>query len=244
MLIRTLILCYVVLLCSCGKESNCLKSAGKEQSISVELEAFDQLHIRDNVLVELQNANSYEASISFNEHLIDGISTRIENGILEIDNQNRCRWVKDLSIRPKVTISMPLNGLRSIHHYGSEPLTMEDSLISEAFVFEQFDAAGDASLLLNVQNLELKQHAGNATLKVAGSCDYLYLYNISLGKTDTRQLRAREAYVISNSIAEISANVANRVRCEIYNSGDVVLCPGPDSVETVQRGLGQVILCP
>ena len=240
---RYLVLAFILIMACSKPESNCFKNAGEEITISQQLGSVTEIEIYDNPLVEIVHDSVALIEISYPENLIDGVIFELENGLLKIDNANRCRWLKDLSIRPKIKLHCNLSSLKSTKHYGAGNLTFMDSIRSPEFVFEQWDAAGDSKILYSGASILIKQNTGPGNISCSGKTENLYFYNTSLGSLNAEYLSANNGYLISNSHRVSSASVSESCRIEIFGKGDINLCPSPKTLEVTKAGEGQVSIC-
>ncbi len=88
-----LIFLPMVFLLSC--EENGFLDAGKEITISRELNDFNTVYVDDIFELELLQDTINKIEITTGEHLIDQIRTSISDTILSIDNTNHMRWSRE-----------------------------------------------------------------------------------------------------------------------------------------------------
>ena len=86
----------VFLFASCGKENrwDCIKRTGEIVSEARYPGTFHSIRSMDNVNVILIQDTAYYVRLEAGENLMDGLTTHVTDGFLELGNGNKCSWAR------------------------------------------------------------------------------------------------------------------------------------------------------
>jgi hypothetical protein len=189
------IFCTIAILSSCKKDhmGDCFVSTGLISKETRDLAVFDSIRIgRRMELVLVEDTVNYVV-LEAGRNLLDNITTTLENGLLSIENTNKCNWIR--SYKYPVTIEVHFSNLRHIFIEGSTNVESKDTIHQNELTFELRDCAGDLNLLVNNQKLNIIQHTGASDIEVKGRTEDLSIYMASLATGDYDELLAKTVYV-------------------------------------------------
>lgn len=217
---------YIILglsILGCSKEEPCAKSLGniskEEQMLSSNI---SQVILEDDILLEIiHDTLQFKATIETGSNLQSGIMLTTNNGQLTLQNGAKCKWLRDLSHRPKVTLHLDTRNLTNITHYGSENITA--NIQSKEFTYESWSAAGQLDYWGNNDFCYFKLHAGPGNVLARGKTKYLYLYNGAIGKINSEAMQAQTGLVVSNTIASCKVNVEDELKITFQENNSKVL---------------------
>lgn len=184
---------------------DCFVSTGLISKDKRVLTQFDSVKIgRRMQLILVEDTVNY-VIVEAGNKISDNIKTTINNGLLSIENTNKCNWVR--SYKNEIIIELHFNNLRHIHVEGSTNIESRDTLKQEELTFEFRDCAGDVNLLVNNKKLSIIQHTGASDIVVKGKTDDLTVYMASLATGDYDELFAKTVYVqtLSSSYCRVFA---------------------------------------
>lgn len=202
------ILCTISFLSSCKKDhmGDCFVSTGLITKEKREIVPFDSIRIgRRMQLILVEDTVNYVV-VEAGRNLLDNITTTMNNGLLSIENTNKCNWTR--SYKYPVNIEVHFTSLRHVLVEGSTNVESKDTLHQNELTFEFRDSAGDINLLVNNQKLNIIQHTGASDIVVKGETEDLSVYMASLASGDYDELLARTVYVqtLSSSFCRVYAS--------------------------------------
>ena len=217
----------------------CLSSAGGVGSETRTLETFNQLEVSGNLNVEFYpDQNQFSAEISGGNKLIAGIETKVEDGVLKINDNNRCNWLR--SYKNKMTVKIYGNQLSKLTYFAAGTLVFKDTLTTPTFLFEAWDASGDNTLLLNTQETYIKLHTGSANVTLAGKTNLAYYYSLSTGFIFGQGFRCNDGIIAQHGYGDMYINPTINLRGEITKIGNVYY-PGNSKTDVLITGTGQLL---
>ncbi len=136
----------VIILQGCNKQgAGCFDKAGDIKTVSVEVAAFTSIDVSSNVDVQLLNDGLNRVEVSTGENLLAGISLKVEEGVLLIDNLNSCFWSNGYT-HPLVAIRNP--NLTKLIQHGYGNIYTTDTLVVDNLLVQVEDASGGVDLTL------------------------------------------------------------------------------------------------
>lgn len=230
-----------ILLSSCQKENqfDCLKSTGKMSSEERTIPAYTGIDVNDNVNVFITQSELQELKVEAGENLLENIITEVKDGILYIENINKCNWIR--SYKPEVNVYLSTNTLKNIRFRGFGKLKSLNKYSSKGFYVDMWEASGDLELDLECDTVFLKSHTGSANIECSGSTEVLVLYMSGTGIIDASKLQSSYALVINRDVGDLHVNVNWMMDAEIYSRGDIFYYGDPVHINLLKEGEGKLI---
>lgn len=232
-----------LLIAGCDRPSapDCFKSAGAPE---VAVRTFNQplrhLEINDLLEVVIHPTDGAERiEVSGPKNLLDKVTTEWDGGVVRLKNTNTCNFVRDLSIRMKAECYV--NTLASITYNGQGDVSFADTLYADHFKFESNEAAGDVSLLLNVDSLNIICHTGLSQFDIAGVTRIAELFNQGYGRMDAADLHTEVMLARNSSINDMWVRSSDYLFALITASGDLFYAGEPADVDAEVTGSGALI---
>lgn len=240
LIISTAVIC---LLTACEKEnrSDCFTSAGEDATEVRQLPAFDAVYTEDRVNLEFRNHTEYKAEVTFGENIVKHIRTEVVNGELRIGNNARCNWVRDLGEKPSAVIYAP--GFSKFENRGSGDILFSDTLRTNRFLYEEYEANGKVNMLVAAEEVELLIHTGRTELTISGRAASASLYTAGQGRLNGSGLRAQIALVNNSSFQDMQVNVAEYLYTYIGERGNVCYFGNPGTIDADIEGSGILRSC-
>src|SRR5699024_2707590 len=144
--------------CDSDKGWDCLKSAGKMIQREIRVDEFDKITVWDRTKLIIQQGDEQKVIVETGENLMRKVTVSVNDGRLEIHNNNRCNLVRDYELT-KVYVTTPnISEIRSSTGYGIESrgtLAFPSlKLLSEDQADDvKYHTSGDFVLDLNIENL-------------------------------------------------------------------------------------------
>lgn len=225
----------------CKKENmgDCFKSVGSQTMQKRDLPAFNRMVVEHNVDVVLVPDTEEFVIVRCGEHLIGLIKTEVNNGELTITNDNKCNWVRKLSTPIKAEVH--LKSINRLYFKGSGTITSTDTLRSDNFRLEAYDASGNVDIIVRNGWNEVVQHTGNADLKVSGVAPANTMYSGGNGFIDCKGLITPNSYVRHRGTGNFFVYANTELDVNIELIGDVYYSGSPTTINKYITGTGKLI---
>lgn len=225
------IIAISIFIIGCNNEgAGCFDKAGEIKSAIIDVPTFTEIDVNSNIDVKLVNIGNNRVEVTTGENLIAGITLKVENGILKIDNLNTCFWSTGYT-HPIVTVRNP-NLLKIVQHgYGT--VYSKDTLFVDKLSLQIEDASGGFDLILNANEVSVvSNNIGPITL--SGGVDNLRIqHSLSDGIFFAKKLKILNCTVIHNGSNRMELNVIDELKGSINSIGDIYLFNQRPSVVNV-----------
>ncbi len=229
----------MMLTTSCEKDHlfDCLKSTGPIASESRDVSDFNRIDVYNNpeVIITQDNVNSIK--VEAGAHIISGITTEINNGILTIRNENKCNWVRSYS--KTIAVYVHVKKLDIIQHHGSSTISSTNELQNSTFDLNVWNS-GDINLAIHADSTFARQHTTVGDMTLTGHSGYCFYYSNGNGFTYDSNLQVNNATVIQRGTGDCYVNVSQSMSVEIHDSGNVYYTGNPQISSNV-TGAGKLI---
>ena len=226
----------------CKKDSmcNCLKSTGSDATETRTVAPFTKIELYNNVDLIIHTDTFYHLSVTAGSHLVDGVKTEVEDGILKLRNKNRCNWVR--SFKNKFTVDVWIKTLDNITVYdASGNIDFADTLKQNDFRIDSWSSSGDYHLKLNCSNATLALHTGPADLYAQGHVGVNSVYSASYGKIDLLEMNCDDIYIANKGTNDLYIKANHRIGAEITYIGNIYYKGNPSQVDQRISGTGKLI---
>lgn len=231
-----------------GEEAGCWTSLGDPTTQVVSLGSpIETVHILDRVNVEWSPApgpDGPQLIWTAGEGVIGGMSSEVNNGILQIQDLNTCRWVRPLHAIPQLRIE----GLacRDWLLEGQGTFTMVDTLIGGDLKFTGDEMSGPASLLFHGDTLQVRMPNGIGHVEARGTARRIRAFRAGFGDLNARDLDVRQAMIHHGGLGEVRLNASDYVYLEVAGPGHTYLYGGAEdaNIQFLDGATGTVIDVP
>jgi hypothetical protein len=226
-------------LSSCDKDHllDCLKSSGTISSETRAVADFNRIDVYNNPEVILTQDTVNSITVEAGHHIISGITTEINNGILTIRNENKCNWVRSYS--KTIAVYVHVKKLDFIHHHGSSTVSSTNILHNITFDFNVWNS-GDINLSVQADSIYSRQHLTVGDITLTGQSPYLYIFNKGNGFTYEKNLIAENSYIVQKGTGNCYVHINQNMDVEIHDSGNVYYSGSP-VVSSNITGSGKLI---
>jgi hypothetical protein len=226
-------LCFALFFISCRKENalDCFKSNGKEVSEMRYPGPFREVEVNDKIEVTIYQGTEYKVEVLAGAHVLKNISTKIENGILKIDNNNRCNFVRGYKRQIKMNITVPSiekvtnNGVATLR-FGEE--FSQDTLLVRA------ENSGDIYVNGTFNEIRTSSH-GNGDIYLQGSANRLYVYSYGTNYLQAADLAVSDyVFIETVSIGDcyVNATSLNALDYHIASDGNIYYTGDPGHINS------------
>ena len=232
MIKRVLIYSFLIFLfSSCKKENefDCFKSNGQETSEIRYLDVFTKVEMNDEIEVSITQGAEFKIEVIAGKHIIKNISTKVEERVLKIKNNNKCNFVRGYKKQVKVNIVLPF--LYSVLNNGVGHLTIDGNFAQDS-IRVRAESSGDIHLSGTYSYIQALSN-GNGDMYISGRCAGLDVY-----MKGTNFLKAEDLFVtdyisiLTQSIGDCFINAQNLKKLEytIYEEGNIYYTGEPLSI--------------
>lgn len=226
---RTFVLILAcIFLCTCkkGHEFDCFKSAGSITTQSYELEEFTSLKVSNKINLELVYTSAKpRIEITYNKNLISGIQREIIDKELIIDDNNRCNWVRNYNLQPKIRVFYTYD-LQTITAIGAAKIFNTDTLKLNKITINNLSVEDVELTIFDVNGIECNGfNSGGFMIK--GQAGYLTCTIDDASYIDTRNLTVDDLYIFHYSIRSSYIQSRDIMQAKLYGLGDVYINAAP-----------------
>lgn len=232
--------------CDSDKGLNCFQASGDIIQEEFTVEAFSQIIVWERTQLFIKQGDTQKVIVETGENLLNDIDVQVEDGVLNLYNNNGCNLVRDYGLT-KVYVTTPnINMIRNSSGLAVEGLgTLSFSnltLISEDQENEdEYHIDGDFKLDLQVENLQIVAN-GLSNFFLTGTADKA---NFGIYAGDVRiqaaNLLINQLTVFHRGTQEMIVNPQEAIRGKIVSLGDIVAKNRPPIVEVEALYRGQLI---
>lgn len=183
------------LLLSCRKENalDCFKSNGKDITVTRYTEAFDYIEAYDNLEITIFQGSEYKVEVTAGENIIKNISTKVSEGILKLDNTNKCNFVRGYKRKVKIKVTVPY--LVKVTNHGVGPVAVDKNFQQDKISLRA-ENSGDIHLNGTYNEVETSSH-GNGDMYLNGVTKSLLIYSFGTNYTYAQDMKVSDYIYIS-----------------------------------------------
>jgi hypothetical protein len=224
--------------CDKSEGWDCFKKAGDTITETRQLGAFVNVYAEGKLNIEYHYAAEPFVEVTFGENLIDDIETKVEGGSLYISNETKCNWTRNMSKTALVAIYAPTLDL--FENQISGDIQFLDTLYSDVFQYDQWNANGEVSMIFNANIVKIAAHTGFANITASGDCENARIYSGAICIFNAQDLKSPNVSVNNSSIYDISCYSSGYLYGQVNLSGDIIYSGNPDQIDTDIQGSGTV----
>lgn len=222
---------FLVSLIGCKKENafDCLKSNGEVTTVYRDVGKFRHVIIYDKIDLNIKQGAEYLVEINAGSNLLRSISTKNENGVLSINNNNKCNFMRGYKKNITITITVPK--IDRVENQGVGTIRFDEGIVQDS-IFLLAENSGDTYLNGKYKRIKTGSH-GNGDIYASGSCDTLTVYTYGTNAFRGQNLTVNNYLFIETiSIADCQINAPENgfLGCNIWRSGNVYYNGNPSTI--------------
>lgn len=232
----------VLVLTGCQREQwdDCITSAGPMRSEERIVGDFTTVDLRERIDLVLEERTGGTIEVEAGRNLLDQVRAEVRDGVLYLDNNNTCKWVR--SYKPRITVKVPIATVDHLVLRGTGNITCSDTIVREAFQVEQWGGQGSTTLTVDVSEIDIGMHTGAGDVRLHGRCRSLAkLYSGIMAPIDASDMRTRFVQVNNSSISDMRCWPTEALSATISGVGDVYYQGSPTNLESTVTGSGSLI---
>lgn len=237
---RQLILRLVCMLMlpACNKPGF-FENSGEMTTRSRSLPAVHEVVLYDKVNLVLTQDSAESVEVETGKNLQDGIETSAIGNRLIIRDNNKYKWMRNLSAIPTVYIHS--NAFRAVTYFGAGNITTTNTLIAESFSIDSWTGTGSLKLRLNASRTDVTIRNGNADLVLQGKTGFNQVYCADQGKLDLRNFITGDLVIDYRSIQDSYVQATNLLSARIHYKGNLYYTGQPVGIQLIQDNTGRLI---
>ena len=235
------ILMLVISSCKKAEERSCFKGTGTLDSLDVQVEPFFELNLGQRLNYSLVKDTINFIRIKGGRNLLRSVHAQVDQGVLFIENQNRCNFLRNMG--EIIDVEIHFTTLNRIEGRISHNLISQDTITGDFFNLKISGASGNAKLLVNTTFLNGFANDGNSDYIINGKTEIAHIQAHSNGLADVRGLIVQE-------ILEITSRSNRAVYCladgiplvvNLEATGNVYYMGEPTSIQLNKTGSGNLV---
>lgn len=243
---RSLILYIAMALIVSGCEpyqlDDCFSSAGDVKSEHRELASFDRVQVGQKFDVQLiQDTTKPESiEITCGSNLLEGIESKVKDGMLEVRNRNTCNFVR--SFKDRIQLVINVHDVREMTISGDVFVHSTDTLFLENLHIYQ-SGLNDIDLILNVKERVLVNSINSGLTILHGRSRKLEGSIEEVSDLDARNLVCEEVLIDSHTPLDCYINATRLIFVKIFNRGNIFYMQEPSGLKelNVKEGSGELL---
>jgi hypothetical protein len=225
------------MLFSCKKENalDCFKSNGSEIIESRDPGNFRIIRVFDKIDLIVKKGPEYKLELSAGKNLLSNISTSNSKGILSIENNNKCNFVRGYKQQIVCTVTVPR--IDTLENHGVGTIRMSEDFNQET-IFVRAESSGDIYLNGTYNIIKSSSH-GNGDIYISGECNQLFGYTFGTNALKAQNLKVN-SYIFIETISigdvHVWAPENGVLECNIWRSGNVFYRGNPAIINDFSNG--------
>lgn len=223
---------------SCRKENalDCFKSNGPEVTEIRDLDPFTKIELNDKIELTVSYGPAFKVEVIAGKHIIKNISTKVEDGVLKIENRNTCNFVRGYKRENRVNVTMPY--LRSLLNNSVAKVEIMDGFEQDS-IKVRAESSGD--IHLNGKFFYVLSHSnGNGDMYLKGNCEKLFVYAQGTNFIKAEDLIVND-YLFVEAVTQgdcyVNATQLKTLEYVLYSTGNIYYKGSPASINgTLDKG--------
>jgi len=232
--------------CDSDKGLNCFQSAGTIIQTEITVETFTKIIVWERAQLIIEQGPIQKVVIETGENLLNDVDVYVEDGLLNIFNNNGCNVVRDYGITkifvttPNVTEIRNSSGL-PVESIGT--LRFADlTLLSEDEENEdEFHTDGNFVLDLDVENLSIVANGLSNFYLKGKATNASFGFYASDGRIFAEDLIVQNLEIFQRSTGDWNVNPQKSITGKILSLGNVISQTRPPIVDVEQPYRGKLI---
>jgi hypothetical protein len=214
---------------------DCLKSNGSEVTVQRNLGTFNEIIVNDKIDLTVIQGSEFRVEVTAGKNIIDNIAIENRHSVLEINNNNKCNFVRGYKRRVLVTVTVPF--IKRVTNNGVGTVRFGNDFVQNT-IFVRAENSGDVHVHGNFSKLQTSSH-GNGDIYLNGSCDTLFVYMFGTNFLRAENLKINDyTFIETISIGDCSLNAPSggTLECNLWRSGNIYYSGDPAVVNNFSDG--------
>lgn len=226
--------------CGCNKSGgDCISSTGKIILQYRGNPAIDSINMADYVNLIITQDTINAITVEAGEHIIDGITTKVENGELIIRNVNSCNWTRDYG-KP-VNVHVRVKNLQLINYNSSGNITSTNEITTRKFRVNVNDGCGSINIKVNNEFSSFVEQMGTVDFVISGTVIFFDIFSQGYGPFHCDGVLSPYVYVTSRGSNDCYVKSVRELTVNILSIGNVYYTGNPETIRQNISGKGKLI---
>jgi len=229
----------LLLLFSCGKDSSCIKNAGKLVSETRPITSeINHIVLKDNIDLVLTQDSFASLRIEAGSNLLPYVRARQKGNTLELKNDNKCNFLR--SYKNEIIVYLALPNIKSIDYTGHGNISSSGVLTLSELTFDTKNGTGSVNLQLDVAKLDIFLHTGPTDFKLTGKAENIYLYSGGIGWIYCDELIGKKVHTNNAGTGDIILTATETLLIELTSIGNIDYYGTPTVTVSTNSGKGKI----
>jgi len=239
-LINYMLILFSIFLSSCekGDPTDCFKNTGQNITENRSASYFNKIVLEDNVNLVLTQSDNYSISVHGGKNVLKKVETDIEDGVLVIQNNNSCNWMR--SFNREITVYAHIDSINHIEYRGSGDISSTNPITGDSLLLDIWDGAGKVDMKVNVRRNFIYFHIGTADIHYSGDAHLSYITASSFGPIDAENLNSVFTYINNKGSNNCFIHAQLYIGATIENIGNIYYTGHPE-IQLNDTGSGELI---
>lgn len=236
----------MLLVISCEKPGDCVKSTGPIVSKEYDGLAFTKIIVNKGIALEITQGDNYHVEVRTGENLINDIQVTVNGEMLVLEDNTSCNWVRDYG---QTTVYVTAPNLTDIYCKTEKEITSNGSLhypylhLVSMDSADNFNGAGTGDIILEVNNAEIDVDCNNVSrFYLSGTTSELSVNFFEGGGIfHGENMTADKVHIYHRGSNDMFVQPINEINGDIYNIGNVYSIFHPPIVTVIEHYQGRLI---
>jgi len=234
---RTYLYSFLILvLFSCKKENafDCFKSTGKAISVIRDVGNFKKIEVTDKINVTIFKGSDFKVEVVAGENIIKNILTKVSDGVLKIDNINKCNFVRGYKREINVNITVPY--IELVSNIGVGTLKFAEDFSQDTLLL-RIEDSGDIYVNGTFNEIRTSTH-GDGDMYFSGTANSLFVYTNGTNFIRAQNLAVKDYIFIETlSIGDcfINGSGLKKFDYHIESNGNIYYSNQPGEINNVGK---------
>lgn len=234
------VLFLLAVLPACQKPG-CFEDAGPTTVVERKGASFHQIDLHDDIDLVLTQDSVEKIRVEAGSSVQPNIATEVSEGVLTIQNNTSCTWLRSPS--EKATVYVSFKTLDKINYYGSGDVSSTDTLKLNRLDLISEAGAGNIELTVDAGSIYAYIFNENADIILHGRADQCHTYSNARATIDFSDLVVRYYNMGYGAVKDTYIQVTEKLDLEIYYKGNVYYKGNPQ-INARYHSTGRLIKTP
>jgi hypothetical protein len=223
------------------RKPGCFEDAGPTTVVERKGASFHQIDLYDDIDLVLTQDSVEMIRVEAGSSLQSNIGTEISGGVLTIQNNTSCTWLRSPS--EKVTVYVSFKTLDKINYHGSGDVRATNTLKLTRLDIISEAGAGNVELTVDAGSIYAYIFNENADFILHGRANECHTYSNARATIDFSDLVVRYYNMGYGAVKDTYIQVTEKLDLEIYYKGNVYY-KGDPQVTAKYHSTGRLIKAP
>lgn len=223
------------------KKPGCFEDAGPTTVVERKGASFHQIDLYDDIDLVLTQDSVEMIRVEAGSSLLPNIAAEVADGILTIQNNTSCAWLRNPAEKVRVYVSFKT--LDKINYHGSGDVRATDTLKLNRLDLISEVGAGNIELTVDAGSIYAYIFNENADFILHGRAGECHTYSNARATIDFSDLVVRYYNMGYGAVKDTYIQVTEKLDLEIYYRGNVYYKGNPQ-IHTKYHSTGRLMQAP